>query len=864
MAKTGTILLTLVAAAWVSVAGAVGPGERKEALVQGKPLSYWLKELKDLDPLVREEALVVLAGAGEAARGAAPVLAELLKDKSTPVRIGAAALLAQFKGHAKEAAPVLLEAYKNGSRTLRHQILPALGPLALENEECLLLLLRASDDAENQTRFLASLSINKSRPAVFTSLVKVLDHADPVLRRQAVIHLNSAGKEFLPSVRRMLKDDDWDTRFWAAHALARIDKNPRAVLEVMVEANTKDDPKIRRAAWETVLSIKPPAKEALAIYKTALKEGVRATKVNAAEAVWQITRKADDVVPVYREVLENLIPGNDPVLMQVLTAIKQMGPEAKSLRFPLLEILKQGKDTFPMYALPPVLAALGPDSIPALVEVAGKTGNFTDQIRARTACRTLGQMGRDGLKPLLMLTEHQNSLVRGGAYSAMQLLGPVAKDAIPALRKALKHEWAGDRTAAAHVLGRLGPDAKDALADLLEMARRDKLPGNRVHAFVVLPHLQPPREDIRALLNDALDDPYPLVRLAAADWLWHLDPSDARPVKVVADALKDQICVSHALRTLVHHRDAASPAFPAVVELMNQKSAFFRAAAIQAVDELGADSKEFRQMLMAALGDSDDGVKLNAARALHRVGVEKKAAVDAVTKILAKGDTYFRPQAFSALTEFGPSAKDAVPTLERLMPAANPVVLRVRWIETLIAIDPNLMDKWRPDLDEAFEKQRYVQAAWLLARHYPKESKYVEFLIEQLQNSVNPAQRMAAAASLANGGAWAGPAVPALRQTLEDSNHELRFLAATALAKLEPAKHPIVPVLIEALRAKDDLPMRSRAANALAKLGPAAQDAVPALSAVLRDPEPSARFAANEALWKIDPKSALPCVFAGY
>jgi hypothetical protein len=49
---------------------------------------------------------------------------------------------------------------------------------------------------ELPARFLASLTINKSRPAVFAPLAKALDHADPVVRRQAVTSIRRAKRSF--------------------------------------------------------------------------------------------------------------------------------------------------------------------------------------------------------------------------------------------------------------------------------------------------------------------------------------------------------------------------------------------------------------------------------------------------------------------------------------------------------------------------------------------------------------------------------------------------------------------------------------------------------------------------------------------
>src|SRR2546430_1077032 len=55
--------------AWVGFAA--GPDQ---PLYQGKPLDFWLAQLKDDDALAREEAIAVLADAGPAAETALPAL----------------------------------------------------------------------------------------------------------------------------------------------------------------------------------------------------------------------------------------------------------------------------------------------------------------------------------------------------------------------------------------------------------------------------------------------------------------------------------------------------------------------------------------------------------------------------------------------------------------------------------------------------------------------------------------------------------------------------------------------------------------------------------------------------------------------
>ncbi|MGL4551284.1 MAG: hypothetical protein ACRC33_08850, partial [Gemmataceae bacterium] len=62
-------------------------------LVAGRPLADWLADLRGRDPLVLEEACLVLADAGPPARPALPDLRRLLNHPAGPVRARAALAL---------------------------------------------------------------------------------------------------------------------------------------------------------------------------------------------------------------------------------------------------------------------------------------------------------------------------------------------------------------------------------------------------------------------------------------------------------------------------------------------------------------------------------------------------------------------------------------------------------------------------------------------------------------------------------------------------------------------------------------------------------------------------------------------------
>ncbi len=78
-------------------------------------------------------------------------------------------------------------------------------------------------------------------------------------------------------------------------------------------------------------------------------------------------------------------------------------------------------------------------------------------------------------------------------------------------------------------------------------------------------------------------------------------------------------------------------------------------------------------------------------------------------------------------------------------------------------------------------------------------------------------------------------AVPALIETLHDTDHEIRAQAARALARMGTGAGPAVPALIDALN-DPNRDVRQGAARALGQIGPEAEGAVPALVSALKDP----------------------------
>jgi HEAT repeat protein len=114
--------------------------------------------------------------------------------------------------------------------------------------------------------------------------------------------------------------------------------------------------------------------------------------------------------------------------------------------------------------------------------------------------------------------------------------------------------------------------------------------------------------------------------------------------------------------------------------------------------------------------------------------------------------------------------------------------------------------------------------------------------------------RIAAADDLGHIGqikkSYAEPAVPALIETLRDTDAGVRKAAANALGKVDPDVKLAVPALVDAL--KDKAPsVRQAAAIALGLIGPEAKDAIPALRETQKDSDRAVSRAANQAIQRI-------------
>ena len=107
----------------------IAAGDQPETLYRGEPASFWIWQLKDRDPSLRQQAMWALAHLGPGQECAVHALAGMLKDKNEGVRSGAALNLGRMGAAAASAVPQLLAALRDDDPFVRVAALRALGSI---------------------------------------------------------------------------------------------------------------------------------------------------------------------------------------------------------------------------------------------------------------------------------------------------------------------------------------------------------------------------------------------------------------------------------------------------------------------------------------------------------------------------------------------------------------------------------------------------------------------------------------------------------------------------------------------------------------------------------------------------------------
>jgi HEAT repeat protein len=238
--------------------------------------------------------------------------------------------------------------------------------------------------------------------------------------------------------------------------------------------------------------------------------------------------------------------------------------------------------------------------------------------------------------------------------------------------------------------------------------------------------------------------------------------------------------VSDALQKVPPHKDDVPQLAKAVADA--GEPVLVRLQAAKSLQKLGPEARSALARLAALLKEADEDLVRAAMAALLTIGPGEGEVV-ALAGALKHANAEVRGLAMQALAKMGPDAKAAVPQLTASL-KANDAQTRREAAKALGALGAAAKDSAKA-LTDALKDARVdvgVESALALVKlGEPKPG--VAFFADTLRKGfASPDERLACVQALAQIGAPAAAAVPALTTALDDER--LREEAGTALAKM--------------------------------------------------------------------------------
>jgi predicted Zn finger-like uncharacterized protein len=407
------------------------------------------------------------------------------------------------------------------------------------------------------------------------------------------------------------------------------------------------------------------------------------------------------------------------------------------------------------------------------------------------------------------------------AYAVRDLAAEIDKT-VPDLLTLLGDKQAKVRAAAIEALGQIGPEARIAYPLVADKQRSDPDDNVRNKAKDALKKIGAPTAADVAMLQGVFTDKKSgkQMRVAAALSL-ALIGNDARgAIQPLEEGLKDsegsvRVASAHALWKLIGRQ--AEGLIEVLIAGLRDVDVLVKAQAAQVLFEMRVDARDAAGQLEIALGDSDTAVRQKAAMALWSIGPAANAQVPRLLKALDDSDTKVKIYAAMALWGIARQKEGIAVLCVVLNAKGEDLVLRVNAAKGLWSICKDARNSNITMWDKKLAGK------------------------PQIADAVGP-----------------------LIKALEDSDSDVRGLAALTLGFIGKDAKAALPKLTQSLKHPADAGFRAEVAFALMRIGldikaadPKALDlqpSLPALAAALEDADGNVRLFAAQALWAIERK----------
>ena len=857
--------------AWLYEAPASSPGTASDA---SKNTAQILEALKSADADERNRAVVAVDRmAGEVDEIVPALAARLLKSTDPDERNKTIAALARMAGGVSRVVPALTERLTDDDPRVRISAAEALGRLGPQARPAFTALVRAQhDDRSKAVREAAALAMEKiNAPGLTTDeLLKAFNSKDAEERNKAVAALAEMARgvsDAVPALTDRLMNDD-DARIRAGYAAAlgtvgplargsffallHVQKNDgdkgaqeaaTAALDRIGQPTANDVPFLiqglkdarkdyRESVAQALANVcTPENKSAVAILRDAVKaDPSMVVKLFSALALWSINRRADEVMPTFREALRYRTVAD--VRASAAQALGHLGPEAALARPDLEEALRDEEVQVRLYAAQ-VLWSLERTRSTAdkVVPVVAKILKAKNPAFRADAAETLAKIGPYAAAALDNLIEALRDQVnepdlRARCAFALGSLGVDAAPAVRALAESVKTGGGYLGEQAAYALRRIGPRAVGAVPELIDALKDPNVRMRGLAALALAEIGDGARASLPALSSALTANKDPNIRVLIAQALWMVGKDSDQALPALLDVIHDGKLLTDirvvGVNVLAIMGPAAKAALPSLLRLQEDPEETLRTAVAAAIEAIGPVTVEDRAALIKALDSTSLTHRKAAAETLTALREEGKDAVPALKRALADKDLGLRLAAAAALGAIGPEAKAAIPDLVEAL--TQPIVeLRGAALDALRGIGPAAKDELLKVLAHVTDKDPRIRtsaiyAAVNLSERDPEVIKALEVLLKDEDAGL----RVLVAEIHLQLRKKPDVVLPVLTKALNDSKPEVKTLASNVLGEIGPAAHNAIPRLTELSKDKNETEtVRKAAAEALKKIGAA-------------------------------------------
>jgi HEAT repeat protein len=430
--------------------------------------------------------------------------------------------------------------------------------------------------------------------------------------------LGPAAEAAIPVLFKIYTDtnEGWRVEHEVGSALRAMGEKNIVLFPHFLEWLTNSNPAVQATGANFLETIGPKARPAV----PDLLRTVESTNLNVAEqaarALWSIDRRTNVAVRIYTRMLQHT---NGTWRQLGIIYLGKMGPAAAEAAPAIEPLLRDPDSTVRGYA--------------------EKTLRAIDPARFEASQQQMNKSSASNLDRLIKMLREGQFRERFTALQLVGLYGAAAKPAVPTLIEALDGfsppgpfmsgiAKMNSQRDAAEALAQIGPDAEAAVSALIA---RVQIRSHFQPAFCkALGHIGPAAKDAVPILEQALQDPEPGIRLVAGDALTRIVPTNCSNAVAVLKALQHDPQLAKVWRG---GKDGVG--YP--------------------TDQLDFDSPACRHY------------RLSAAVPLWKLHLEPESPVPALLQEMGKRESADATWCIELLGDLGPEANSALPVLSRLV-----------------------------------------------------------------------------------------------------------------------------------------------------------------------------------------------------